>query len=803
MSAQLSTELPTNLRRRGEIVGIVCGIFAFPFAFSGGDLGAMLPAGPTGVILPIVFASMLAGIIACAFGRSAGEATAGFAPRVGIRGALVATLAGGALTVLAATLHAFGTGHPAENGGWLTLSALVLPRSRPYQVLVITLLGIPPAIFFGMAGAFITAMLRNPPPSSGVGGAGSASQSRPARSALFAVVLVLSAIGYLSPFAVPLRPKPKPIVVAPVVAPVVEPPPPPPPKWSYRKSEFFDTAEAQNIDLSDRRMLGEIAADLPVALAPDGRNFAFCVHRDNAVSVEIRDLETLDTVGRFSPGADPTSFAWSPDSRRLFFVSEQRGRRIAVFDPAENRLYPLPQPKDAWLPDGLPLWWEPKEVLFMDGKKAVSTLDLETLRARPIEENAKWKTLSKEQQDDVQRRLFVHLSSSPRWRMALHGFVHDYDVPPKSQVWRTNEILQFALFHPVKSYARIIPTINAAVGDSFVSATDGTKLVRIRNQQAEVFYFDTRMPPSLTCRVTMPTAPDSSLADQLAKKALCVFVCAPLVNPLNGKTVGPNRDRVKALGRIAKWSEKNADVWIEEEYFPVQPGDVIADLHAWDERNPKGIGEFGRGEWWTAIEALAATSDIPTLKETPPIDRNLRLIFGAGRGADRLDSIDASRPHKTAAVTGSPSGPLPTAPTFLPPKSPDVPPEVKGRLIGFIQLHHVKSSRNDVTGMLADYGERIDYLSHGIVDRNFIRKDETGYHSPGTRVLETVRPTPVIEELAGGGYAANYSMAFEWHQANGRWSKGLADVSLQIEMTPEGPKITRQRAEVRERQQGP
>ena len=330
--------------------------------------------------------------------------------------------------VFAATLHAFGIGHPAENGGWLTLFALVLPRTRPYQVLVITLLGVPPAIFFGMAGAFVTAMLRNPPPPSDASGEAAASHSRPARSALFAVVLVLSAIGYLSPFAVPFRPKPKPIVVAPVVAPPIVEPPPPPPKWSYRKSEFFDAAEAQNIDLHDRRMLGEIAAALPVALAPDGRNFACCVHRDNAVSVEIRDLETLDTVGRFTPGAEPTTFAWSPDSQRLLFVTEQRGRRMAVFDPAENRLYPLPQPKDARLPEGFPFWWEPKEVFFIDGNRAVTALDLETMRARPFEESAKWKALSKERREEVQRHSFVHLPSTPRWRMALQGFVHDYDV---------------------------------------------------------------------------------------------------------------------------------------------------------------------------------------------------------------------------------------------------------------------------------------------------------------------------------------------------------------------------------------
>ena len=128
-----------------------------------------------------------------------GEA-AGFAPRVGIRGGLVATLTGGVLTVFAATLHAFGIGHPAENGGWLTLFALVLPHARPFQILLVTLLGIPPAIFFGMAGAFITAMLRNPVPPSGASSAASASHSRPARSAPSSSSFPPSDICHLSRF---------------------------------------------------------------------------------------------------------------------------------------------------------------------------------------------------------------------------------------------------------------------------------------------------------------------------------------------------------------------------------------------------------------------------------------------------------------------------------------------------------------------------------------------------------------------------------------------------------------------------
>ena len=107
--------LPVPLRRRGEIVGICCGVVCFSLAFFGGSLGAMLPNGPAGVVLPMVFFSMIAGAIACRRGRAdAQELASGFGPRVGIRAALIAALTGGALTVFAASLHALGIGRPAS-----------------------------------------------------------------------------------------------------------------------------------------------------------------------------------------------------------------------------------------------------------------------------------------------------------------------------------------------------------------------------------------------------------------------------------------------------------------------------------------------------------------------------------------------------------------------------------------------------------------------------------------------------------------------------------------------------------------
>jgi hypothetical protein len=801
MSSSSPVALPPSLQRRGEIVGAICGLVSFPLPFNLGGCAALLPVGPSGVILPMVLGSALAGVIGCIAGRSGDEEQAGLAPRVGIRAGLVAALVGGAVTVFAATVHAVGIGHPAAGDAWQTIFALILPGSRPWQTFIIALLGLPPAIFFGMAGSFAAAMLRLPP-LPGTGGA-KAKQSV-FRSTLFIVILALSAIGYLSPLTIPFFPKTKPVVVAPVLPTVVAPPPAPapaPPKWTYRRPDGLDTTEAQNIEVSNRLALGEIAAEMPVALAPDGRHFAYCVGSSDGVGIVIRDLDNLDTLARFTSPEEPTGLAWSSDSRRLLLVAGHSARRVAVFDPGENRLYPLPQPKDAWLPVGLPFWWDAKEVLFTAENKAVAVLNLDTLRARPFEESAKWKGLTKEQQEEAQRRSSNHLATTPSWQMAWRGYVRDYNIPAKGQPWRTNEQLQFALVHPAKSYERIFPIINVAMGDAFVAAGDGSKLVRISKQQAEVFYFDLRKPQALSFQVKMPAAPDSSLTDALTKKNLCGFVCAPLVNPLNGKTVGPDRGRVKALARIASWSEREARVWIETDCLPVQPGDVLADLHTWEERNPKGAGEAGRGEWWTVIEPSVALSEVPLRKDVSALDRKLNVSVTSNRGAERLEAVEVARPRRPAASVPPASVPAPPPPA-VPAGSP-ANDDAQELIANFIIAHHAKSSRNDIDGLVSDYAEQVDHFDKNVVDREFIRKEEVAYHAPGYRISERV-VTPIrTVARPGGEFEASYTISSERVRPDGRWARGLADITLRLNPTPEGFRINFQRAVHRNQQKGP
>lgn len=391
MTAPFSVALPTQLRRRGEIVGLICGVFCFPFAFFGEALGALLPAGPAGVILPIVFFSTVAEILACMFGRGRDEELdASVAPRVGIRAGLVASLTGGSLSVFAATMHAFNIGHAADNGAWVTPLASLLPRSKPGEILVIALLGVPPAVFFGMAGALVTAIVRAP--QCGYGGEAPAKSRTPThRSALFSALLVLSAIGYLSPFTLPLRPKPKPIVVAPPVQPSA---PAPPPKWHYEKPAGFDTAEAGRMAIVDRHSIGKIDRALPVALSPDGRLFAYC-RSENGIALQVCDLESLDVVASVSLPETPANFVWSPDGKMLLLPVDRSGRRLLVFDTDKSNLMLLPQQKNGRVPEGVPNWWEPQEVLFIAGDGTAQMLNLDTLRVHSTEDSPLWKALAK------------------------------------------------------------------------------------------------------------------------------------------------------------------------------------------------------------------------------------------------------------------------------------------------------------------------------------------------------------------------------------------------------------------------
>ncbi len=385
------------------------------------------------------------------------------------------------------------------------------------------------------------------------------------------------------------------------------------------------------------------------------------------------------------------------------------------------------------------------------------------------------------------------LPRNKRWEMRVEAAVRRYDVPLNpSAEWTVQESLQFAFVHSKSACRFILPPIDVNFGDYLIAANDGSKLIRIRDTNAVVYYFSLRSEPAMRFKITMPSSPDSSLTSALEKKNVAAFICSPAVNPLNGKTVAPDRDHVKAIARIESWQDKEAEFWVDENYLPLQPGDVVADLHVWNDRTAHAVSELGRNEWFAVIEKFENKSAPPALSDAAELDRDLSIAVDSKNGADHVERGAASRPNKQQQ------------PDFTPPASPGTPMSNVEKVLGaFIEQHHAKSSRGDVEGLVADYNESVDHFSHGLVDRSYIRKDELEYHSPGTRVTETVVTRPAFSEVEHNTYSASYSISYHRIRADGRWTKGISDIELQIILSPSGPRISRQRAQNRNQQRGP
>jgi hypothetical protein len=776
--------------RRNEVIGGACGLLCCPHVF----FVALFPTEPMSIVLPMAISGTLAGALACSI-TPTGEAepNSDSAPQAGIRAGLIATLVTGALTVFAATLRTLGIGHSTESAGWPSHLSVLFPASLPFQVLIIALLGIPPAACFSAGGAIVTTMLRLPIEASHIGGATPFKLPKPVQSRLFIAVIALSAIGYMSPFFLLLRPRPLQLAPAPAAA---QRPPTQAPKWRYQYASEFDTAAAARITLTERRSLGEIEGGLPVAMSPDGRRFAYW-RRSSSLALEICDLDTLDIVGRVEPDQEPAALSWSPDGKRLLINVQGGSGLLQVFDLERFRLMKLPLPKATRIPQGRPQWFDLQEVFF-PGSGIPQVLNLDTLRMQRLDDSAKWNALPKGRQEEIRRGAAP--SPNLRRQLSFRMAVRRYDVPVDASAdWPLGQSLQLAVSDSKEAYSSVQLQVDVNVGDLILAASDGTKLVRIRNGEASVFYFGLRTETPNRFRIRMPGPPDSSLAALLSKKSVCAFICAPLVNPLNGRTVGPDRESVKALARFASWNGVDADLRIEEDYLPVRRGDVVADIHTWQEGRPHPAGDLGKREWFEVLDKIEA--DAPLLRsEARLLDREPAGFGLDPDGSGRVSRIANAQPpppqpgpSPLQSQQGLPIGSRPPAPIS----------DVEEALRSFLAAHHLKSTQGDVSGLVADYGDLVDHFSNGIVDREFIRKDESEYHSPGTRVSESIIARPEFAPLGSNCYSAKYSISFHRVRPDGRWVKGNSDIDLQIEMTPAGPRIIRQRAKPRDQQKGP
>ena len=153
----------------------------------------------------------------------------------------------------------------------------------------------------------------------------------------------------------------------------------------YVLPDGFSEASASMIMIAKTLDLEAVFSTANMAISPDHRLLAYLSASEKLV---ILDLNENVKVAQFKRPATQTSFAWSGDSKRVFFSSV--GRETGIVDLAENRLIPFPLPEAVQVPESKPVWWSDDEIVFV-GDDFV--LDLESLRLVPLEKSKHWSEL--------------------------------------------------------------------------------------------------------------------------------------------------------------------------------------------------------------------------------------------------------------------------------------------------------------------------------------------------------------------------------------------------------------------------
>jgi hypothetical protein len=355
------------------------------------------------------------------------------------------------------------------------------------------------------------------------------------------------------------------------------------------------------------------------------------------------------------------------------------------------------------------------------------------------------------------------------------------------EITRRNSL---AIGNPALTISRVFPEVGLTDGISISSAKDGSKVVRIEDGKAEIFYFGLIPSEPTQFTVLMPTPKEDSAKGQTLAKALegftlCALVYSPMRNPLTNTIVGPDRERPLGLLRFNSWAGESATLWFAEMSSRVSQCDVVADVHQWID------GEFVVSPllpdpfWWVPLGAGTAESSLPPAAK--PLETTANLTVS--RREESLIAFGAA-----AATLTKPASPVST-PTGLEP--PDSDPD-ESRIREFVVAHHDRASNDDLVGLGRDYADEVGFLGKRKT-RDEILAETRAYQAKWPTVSESII-TPITVKRTGNDYQATYTVKFRTESADGEWSEGNNDLTLTLQIVNGTIEITRQTARVYGRQ---
>lgn len=656
------------------------------------------------------------------------------------------------------------------------------------RVMVTTLLSVLPACFFGALAAGVGAMSYAQP-----GALGTAEPVRVTTWIGRILVITLAGIGVLAPF-LPRRSGTSSAFVRqpPTVSQaLVEP------FFSYKLPPELANATSAEFRLETQRSLPPPSKSCPPVLSPDGRFLAYVPEGSDSLQMQVRDLHSNAIPTRIRLPRALERLVYSPDGTRLFAVSNADRRYLGVLDLKQQAYIPLPQPKNRQMPLAPVWWWKDHSVLILPETEPAQVLDLETLEIFPAFRLTDWKDLPQMEKsllEGLANR--TALPSNNRWELSGYQQWETAELPEVDGLdkWPVSFANRLAFLAPKHAYARVIPTIHTDEFLEFLGASDGSKAIGIADDKLQVFYFGVRPAPVLRWTLeeipAMQTASlPKSLQAELESGRLGAVIYAPLINPLNQKTVGP--DRLKTRGRVlfSSWKNSTAEVWLAEEWEGVENGDVVADIHVrFDEANATLV-EFGSSvRWWQPLPTTpTAATDLTSL----PIREALEKKVG---------ELLTKRQAEAVAQAASRQASTPTAPST--PPQPAVPAQETPatRLVQvirqFVVSHHEKASKSDPSEVMEDYSGQVDYFDHGLVTTDFIRDDATKYRQKLLSSKETVVGDVTIEPQGPDQWQVVYLLHVEAESRNptGRPPGGDFIVTLRLQRYSSGFEIYYQRS---------
>jgi serine/threonine protein kinase len=163
-------------------------------------------------------------------------------------------------------------------------------------------------------------------------------------------------------------------------------------------------------------------------------------------------------------------------------------------------------------------------------------------------------------------------------------------------------------------------------------------------------------------------------------------------------------------------------------------------------------------------------------------------------------------PASSPVASAEPSTPVPTPtlssppPVYVPLPLPTTSTTATEQIQQFVAEHLRKTERIDCDGVLADYASSVDYFDHGVVSKDFIARDCSGYIKSWPEITLQITGPIEVRESGAGEYTVSFAYDFDArNKAKGKTSRGHATDTWRLENSGGGFKITYHRETVTKR----